>query len=105
MLAAGLGQLVASAEDVPPGSARWLLYGGMAAYFGLGALTVVRGAFSGKGLFRLALWLLSGVVVPLLLATFADGLIGVVLAWYGAFVALLHYRFGVRDGAGTTAQP
>ncbi len=94
VVAAALGELVPSGHEVPESSTRWLLYLGLATYFGLGVLANLAAGRLGR--VRLLLWAGTGVVVPVLLAAFGDRLLGLGLAWYAAAVVALHDRLGAR---------
>jgi len=103
LIAAAVGSLVGSGSDRPDTATRWVLFGGLAAYFGIGAIASL---LAGRlGVTRLIVWLASGVAVPLLLAEFAGRQIGVTLAWYAAAVVLLHSLGSRRHGEDRAVSP
>lgn len=103
IIAAGLGLVVGEGHSVPEASTRWLLCGGVALYFGLGAIA---SALARRlTVSRLAIWLISGVAVPLALAVAGGGIVGVALAWYVALVVILHARLGIAPRRPATPAP
>ncbi|HET6211684.1 MAG TPA: low temperature requirement protein A [Micromonosporaceae bacterium] len=76
-IAAGLGTLVAQSESHPETAVRWLLGGGLAAYY----LGVVIAAVILRRLRWLFIWGLPCVAAPALVAAFGAALPGVVFVW------------------------
>ena len=89
--AAALGGLVGHATEPVEDHTRWLLCGAITLYFLLGivAAWLSRG-FEAQ---RIALWTLTGVAVPVLIAWLADGIGPALLAGVLAAVCLSHLGY------------
>lgn len=73
VLAAGLGGVVVAPDETVPDGIRWLLCGGLAAYF---LITAVGGIAARAPVHWILLWALPTVLGPIVLAAFGKGLAG-----------------------------
>ena len=99
-VAVALATVIEHGGEPLEASQRWLLCGGMATYFGLGAVASV--AAEGLRWWRLLGGLLTGVGVPLLLGVVATDTGGVLLVWYVVLVVAGHLLAERRDERATT---
>jgi low temperature requirement protein LtrA len=91
-IAAGLGGLVAHLDAGLPASQRWLLCGGVAAYF---LTTGGAGLLAGAPPLWLLGWALPSVAAPVLLAVFGGPLRITSLPWYLAAVVAWQVAYGL----------
>jgi low temperature requirement protein LtrA len=91
-IAAGLGGLVEHLDGSLPASQRWLLCGGVAAYF---LTTGGAGLLAGAPLLWLLGWALPSVAAPVLLAVFGGPLRITSLPWYLAAVVAWQVAYGL----------
>jgi low temperature requirement protein LtrA len=102
-IAAGLGELVAHLDGGLPASQRWLLCGGVAAYF---LTTGGAGLLAGAPPLWLLGWALPSVAAPVLLAVFGEPLRTTSLPWYLAAVVAWQVAYGlVRHRRSEAADP
>lgn len=101
IIAVGLGGAVESAAEAPGGTVRWLLWGGLAGYFLIGALAsliTLPGSWP-----RALMWLLTGTLLPVLCAIFVTRLPGAAMLWLTVLIVGFHLAGGARPGPQPTA--
>jgi low temperature requirement protein LtrA len=101
-IAAGLGGLVGHLDGGLPAGQRWLLCGGVAAYF---LTTGGAGLLAGAPPLWLLGWALPSVVAPILLAVFGGPLRISSLPWYLAAVVAWQVAYGLRRRRVEAADP
>jgi low temperature requirement protein LtrA len=83
-VAVALAAVVESADEPLADDQRWLLCGAVAAYFAVGfAASLTARGFAVR---RAAIWLVTGIGVPILLGFVADDVSGIALVWYVVLV-------------------
>ncbi len=87
-VAVALAAVIKHGETPLPDSLRWLLCGAVAAYFALGLVAAI--AAHGFHALTVVAWVVSGIGVPLALATWAGSLPGATLVAYMAAVVMVH---------------
>ena len=94
-VAVSLATVVEHGPEPLPGPGRWLLCGAVGTYFALGLVAAV--ASRGFHLAAAAVWVVTGIAVPLLLGWLAVDVDGRALVFYVALVVLAHLWFERRS--------
>ena len=99
-VAVALASVVEHGAEPLPGPSRWLLCGAVATYFTLGLVASI--ASHGFHLAPVAVWVTTGIAVPLLLGLLAADAGGRALVSYVALVLLVHLWFERRSARART---